>query len=149
VIGHGDDLPFLELVAARSQVDDRVHFLRGISDAQMIDVYRHCEAFVLPSGKEGFGIVFLEAMFFGAPVIAASEKGALDVVRDEETGLTVPFGDTTALKEAIERLCTDRPLRDRLCANGRAQVVAGGAFTFARFTERCAQVFEFARTAAA
>jgi len=42
---------------------------------------------VLPSGKEGFGIVFLEAMYFGAPVIAAAEKGALDVVQDGETGL--------------------------------------------------------------
>jgi len=54
--------------------------------------------FVLPSGKEGFGIVFLEAMFFGAAVIAASEKGALDVIQDGETGLLVRFGDTVALR---------------------------------------------------
>jgi len=90
----------------------------------------------LPSGKEGFGIVFLEAMFFGAPVIAASEKGAVDVVRDGETGIAVRYGDTIAIKEAIERLQFDTNLRDRLCANGRSLVSDQGPFTFASFVER-------------
>jgi glycosyltransferase involved in cell wall biosynthesis len=141
VVGHGDDLPFLQLVAERCGVKDRVHFLRGISDSELIALYRKCESFVLPSGKEGFGIVFLEAMFFGAPVIAAREKGALDVVRDGETGLSVRFGDTIAIKEAIERLGSDADLRERLRADGHALVVDGGPFTFVRFTDRCAEAF--------
>ncbi len=114
--------------------------MRGVSDAELVSLYERCEAFVLPSGKEGFGIVFLEAMYFGAPVIAAGEKGAIDVVRDGDTGIAVPFGDTIAIKEAIERIRSDAALRTRLRANGRSMVVDGGPFTFARFTERCADV---------
>ena len=140
VIGQGNDVPFLELIADRCGVGSRVHFMRGVSDAELLSLYERCEAFVLPSGKEGFGIVFLEAMYFGAPVIAAREKGATDVVRDGDTGIAVPFGDTVAIKEAIERIRSDNVLRARLRANGRSMVVDGGPFTFARFTDRCADV---------
>jgi phosphatidylinositol alpha-1,6-mannosyltransferase len=149
VIGHGNDLPFLQLVAERCGVKDRVHFMRGISDSELIALYQKCEAFVLPSGKEGFGIVFLEAMFFGAPVIAAGEKGATDVVRNGDTGIVVRFGDAIALKEAIERIGSDTTLRERLRRNGRSIVVDGGPFTFSRFTQRCAEVFELGETIAA
>jgi phosphatidyl-myo-inositol dimannoside synthase len=141
VIGHGNDLPFLQLVAERCCVKDRVHFVRGVSDSELIALYQKCDAFVLPSGKEGFGIVFLEAMFFGAPVIAAREKGAVDVVRDGDTGITVDFGDVIAVKRAIEALVRDGELRERLRSNGRALVTDGGPFTFACFARRCADVF--------
>jgi glycosyltransferase involved in cell wall biosynthesis len=140
VIGQGDDLPFLKCVAERCGVSHRVHFLSGVSDAELITLYRRCAAFVLPSGKEGFGIVFLEAMYFGAPVIAAAEKGAVDVVRDGETGMLVRFGDAVALKGVVERLQHDRALRERVIAGGHATVTAAGQFTFARFAQRCADV---------
>lgn len=142
IVGHGNDLSFLQLVAERCGVNNRVHFMRGVGDSELISLYQQCEAFVLPSGKEGFGIVFLEAMFFGAPVIAALEKGAIDVVQDCITGLMVRFGDTVAIKEAIERLVSDIELRKRVQANGRSMVVEDGPYTFSRFTRRCAEVFE-------
>jgi glycosyltransferase involved in cell wall biosynthesis len=149
VIGHGRDLQFLELVAERCCVRERVHFVRGVSDSELIALYQKCAAFVLPSGKEGFGIVFLEAMFFGAPVIAAREKGAMDVVRDGDTGISVPFGDVIAIKQAIETLASDDALRERLRAGGRLLVTDGGPFTFASFTGRCADVFGIGATAEA
>jgi len=149
VIGHGRDLPFLELVAERCCVRERVHFVRGVSDSELIALYQKCAAFVLPSGKEGFGIVFLEAMFFGAPVIAAREKGAMDVVRDGDTGISVPFGDVIAVKQAIEALVSDSALCERLRAAGRLLVTDGGPFTFARFTSRCAEVFGIDQTVGA
>jgi len=138
VVGHGGDVPFLKKVAMHHGVGHRVHFLSGISDDEMVTLYETCEAFVLPSGKEGFGIVFLEAMFFGAPVIAAAEKGALDVVRDGQSGLLVRFGDSIAVKQAIERLSGDPSLREHLRQTGRLSVVADGSFTFSRFVERSA-----------
>jgi glycosyltransferase involved in cell wall biosynthesis len=142
VIGSGNDSSFLQQVAKRCGVRHRVHFLPGTKDAELISYYERCAAFVLPSGREGFGIVFLEAMYFGAPVIAAKEKGALDVVRDQETGLLVRFGDCLALKDAIERLGADLELRERLRVAARATVNGRGPFTFARFAERCADVLE-------
>jgi glycosyltransferase involved in cell wall biosynthesis len=149
VVGQGNDVGFLQSVAQRCGVLHRVRFLRGIADDELIDLYAQCQAFVLPSGKEGFGIVFLEAMYFGAPVIAAAEKGALDVVRDGENGLLVRFGDTIALKQAIERVVSDAPLRERLRQTGRSCVVTGGEFTFSRFVERTAEVFDLSGTRAA
>jgi glycosyltransferase involved in cell wall biosynthesis len=149
IVGEGSDRPFLQWVAARFNVGERVHFWSGVTDPELTGLYTRCQAFVLPSGKEGFGIVFLEAMFFGAPVIAAAEKGALDVVRDNETGLLVPFGDCIALKRAVDRICSDDVLRERLRKAGRSTVTGDGAFTFARFVERSAQVLEIARVAAA
>lgn len=145
VVGHGDDVAFLKRVARRFGVEHRVHFLSEVDDRELVNLYGQCEAFVLPSGKEGFGIVFLEAMFFGAPVIAAAEKGALDVVKDGETGLLVRFGDSIALQRAIERLAADDALRAKLRQGGRATVVADGAFTFQRFVERTADVLEIPR----
>lgn len=149
VIGRGEDLPFLELVAERCGVRERVHFLRDVGDSELMSIYRRCTAFVLPSGNEGFGIVFLEAMSFGAPVIAAREKGALDVVRDGETGLLVRFGDTIAIRDAIERIVSDGPLREHLRGNGLSLVSEGGQFTFSRFVQRCAEIFDLDETAAA
>lgn len=141
VAGRGDDQEFLERIAARFGIQNRVHFVGAVSDSELADLYRKCSAFVLPSGKEGFGIVFLEAMYFGAPVIAAHEKGVTDVVRDEETGLTVGYGDTVALAKAIERIVTDTKLRSRLQEAGRATVIGHGQFTSHAYTERLAQVF--------
>jgi len=146
IVGQGNDLDFLQQVAGRCGVRDRVHFLDRMSDADLIELYRQCTAFVLPSANEGFGIVFLEAMYFGAPVIAAAEKGALDVVQDQETGLLVRFGDAVAIKNAIERLQGEPELRDRLRTAGRASVTNRGEFTFTRFTERCAQALELAES---
>jgi glycosyltransferase involved in cell wall biosynthesis len=141
IVGQGNDMAFLQEVAIRYGVAHRVHFLRGISDAELVNMYTECQAFVLPSGKEGFGIVFLEAMYFGAPVIAAAEKGALDVVKDGETGLLVRFGDSMAIKAAIERLNADAALREHLRERGRSTVVGDGEFTFSRFTEHAAKIF--------
>lgn len=142
IAGWGEDREFLQEVVDRCGLSDRVHFVGAVSDAALVGLYRNCRAFVLPSGKEGFGIVFLEAMYFGAPVIAAREKGAVDVVSDEETGLLVPYGDTVALKNACERILGDAALRDRLRRAGRACVVEEGPFTFQAYVARLARVFD-------
>jgi glycosyltransferase involved in cell wall biosynthesis len=65
----------------------------------------------------------------------------LDVVKDGETGLLVPYGDSMSVKRAIERLSADATLRNRLRERGRAMVVGDGEFTFSRFTQRAAAIF--------
>jgi phosphatidyl-myo-inositol dimannoside synthase len=139
IAGGGNDREHLETVAARCGVAERVHFAGAVSDETLALLYRTCSAFVLPSGQEGFGIVFLEAMYFGAPVIAAREKGAIDVVRDGETGLLVRYGDAADLAAAIDRMLRDDALRTRLREAALKTVVGDGQFTFRAFTNRCAQ----------
>ncbi len=142
IAGRGDDVDFLQGIASRMGVKHRVHFVGSQSDARLAELYRSCVAFVLPSGKEGFGIVFLEAMYFGAPVIAAAAKGALDVVEHERTGLLVPYGDTVALKQAMERLLADEALCHRLRGQARQSVNDEGQFTFGAFARRLAVVLD-------
>jgi glycosyltransferase involved in cell wall biosynthesis len=127
-------------VARRLGVAERVLFLGAVDDAELAGIYRKSTAFVLPSGQEGFGLVFIEAMYFGAPVIAAGEKGALDVVRHEETGLLVPFGDVVSIKASAERLLGDPELCARLASNARKLMTDRGEFTFDAFLARCAAV---------
>ena len=140
IAGDGDDRGFLEWMASEFGIRDRVQFVGAVSDSELAELYRGCTAFVLPSGKEGFGLVYLEAMYFGAPVVAAAEKGVLDVIQHEHTGLLIPFGDTVRLKAGLDRLLADQALRDRLSQEACRNVVDGGAFTFQAFARRWAGV---------
>ncbi len=140
VAGSGDDVPFLRNVAERLGISERVKFVGSLTDEELMALYRECEAFVLPSGQEGFGIVFLEAMYFGAPVIAAREKGAVDVVRDDRNGLLVDFGDVLALRAAIDRVVAMPSVADRLRLAGKALVSGDGEFTFSAFTRRAGEL---------
>jgi glycosyltransferase involved in cell wall biosynthesis len=79
-------------------------------------------------------------MYFGSPVIAAREKGAVDVVKDGVSGLTIDFGDVCALASALDRVLVDTDLRARLTAGGHALVTDNGPFTFTSFAARAADL---------
>jgi glycosyltransferase involved in cell wall biosynthesis len=121
-VGSGDDLPRLRKVAADSEVEDRVHFLENLSREELAACYSRADIFALPSSGEGFGLVFLEAMAFSKPVIAAASAGAMDVVEDDVNGLMVPAGDSERLAGALRRLLCDASLRERLGRQGAATV---------------------------
>ena len=97
IVGKGDDQPRLRELAASLGIADRVVFEQDLTDEELADRYRRCAVFVLPSGQEGFGIVFLEAMRFSKPCIGGDAGGTPDVIEDGETGLLVPYGDLEAL----------------------------------------------------
>ncbi len=78
---------------------------------------------VLPSEAEGFGLVLIEAMAAGVPIVATRAFGIRDVVDDGRTGLLVPVRSPAALAEAIRRVVEDKTLRDRLVMEGRAEVL--------------------------
>src|SRR5260370_2769308 len=83
------------------------------------------------SRGEGFGLVFLEAMAHGKPVIGGAHGGTPDVVEDGVTGLLVPHGDAALLSSALESLLTDPSRACAMGARGRERVQA--AYTFERF----------------
>lgn len=137
IVGKGDDKPRLEALAAELGVADRVTFEQDLSDEELAEAYRRCSAFVLPSGQEGFGIVFLEAMRFAKPCIGGNEGGTPEVIDDESTGMLVPFGDVEALERAMERLVADPALRARMGVAGHERLESH--FVFPRFRERVAE----------
>jgi glycosyltransferase involved in cell wall biosynthesis len=87
VVGDGDDRPRLQQHAAAVGVADRVVFAGWIPDEQKVAHYRLADAFAMPSRGEGFGIVFLEAMACGVPVLASTLDGSREAVLDGQLGL--------------------------------------------------------------
>jgi len=117
-VGGGDDLPRQRKIAHELGVTECVHFFENLSREQIAACYAKAEIFALPSMGEGFGLVFLEAMAFSKPVVAAAAGGATDVVEDGINGLLVPPGDTERLAETLDRLLGDEPLRLELGKRG-------------------------------
>jgi phosphatidylinositol alpha-1,6-mannosyltransferase len=93
IIGDGDDRPRLEELAGRLRILDIVHFQGRTTDQTLRDTLSHSHVFVLPSKKEGFGLVYLEAMAAGLPCIAANYGGVPEVVEHGRDGFLVEYGD--------------------------------------------------------
>jgi glycosyltransferase involved in cell wall biosynthesis len=83
IVGQGDDLPRLTALAERLGVAASVDFLGPIPDEALRAEYAGCDFFALPSRREGFGLVYLEAMTYGKACLAARAGGAPEVVNDE------------------------------------------------------------------
>jgi phosphatidyl-myo-inositol dimannoside synthase len=108
VAGDGDDRARLEQKAAALELGGQVTFTGFLSEATLAELYRRCAGFVMPSRGEGFGLVFLEAMRAGKPVLAARGSAAEETVVDEKTGLLVDPDDREELREGLARLI-ERP----------------------------------------
>ena len=95
-------------------LDDLVTFLGKRAQDTLPYYYSAAEAVVVPSHYESFGIVALEAMACGTPVVASQVGGLAYLVQDGVTGYTVPFSDVQALADRLEELLNNPHLRDRL-----------------------------------
>jgi phosphatidylinositol alpha-1,6-mannosyltransferase len=138
VVGGGDDLPRLRRLAADRGAGDRVTFFQGLSRDQLAACYARCDIFALPSTGEGFGIVFLEAMAFGKPVVGADSGGIPDLIENNLNGLLIPPRDLESLVAALKGLLHDATLRTQLGARGAERV--RGEYTFASFAMNLEQI---------
>lgn len=124
-------------------IADRVHFAGEVPEADLPRYYAACDIFVLPASErsEAFGMVQLEAMAAGKPVICTElGTGTSFVNVNGETGLVVPARAPRALADAIARLSADADLRARMGAAGRARVRA--EFTLEKMVTRILTVYE-------
>lgn len=104
----------LKAMHAQLNLGDLVVFLGARDQNTLQYYYNAAEAVVMPSHYESFGMVALEAMACGTPVIASDVGGLSHLVRDGETGFHVPSGDHLALASTLARLLQDDALRLRL-----------------------------------
>lgn len=101
-------------------ISQNIHLLGHVDDADLAALYRESSVLVHPAWSEGYGLVLLEAMAMGLPVIAAAATGPTEILRDGENGLLVPVRNAGALAKAIERILNDEVLCTRLKAGGAA-----------------------------
>ena len=137
VIGGGPELENLRALALELEVAHSVTFQGAVpEDEEVRRAYGQAHVFCLPSLQEGFGIVFVEAMAAGLPVVAARAGAVPEVVEEGKTGLLVPPGDPEALAAALIRLLEPEEgaaLRRRLGEAGRKR---SRRFTPPRVAER-------------
>jgi phosphatidyl-myo-inositol dimannoside synthase len=101
IVGDGDDRPRLEALATQTGVAKNVQFAGLVPPEELPDYFRLADVFVMPSTCEGFGIVFLEAMATGIPVIGGNKDGSLDPLADGVLGIAVDPQDDKELASAI------------------------------------------------
>jgi phosphatidyl-myo-inositol dimannoside synthase len=138
VVGDGTDRARLLGLAREMGVADRVYFAGRVSDELLAAFYQACDVFVLPSTREGFGIVLLEAMYYAKPCVGVRAGAIPEVIDDKTTGLLTEPGDPGALAKALVRLLTSDRLRDAMGRAGRERFEA--EFSFQRFRERLRRV---------
>ena len=129
MIGSGDDREWLMNIARDSGVQRHVHFLSGLSYAELSACYAAAELFALPSRGEGFGFVYLEAMARSKAVIGGAHGGAPEVVRDGVTGYLVQHGDTVQLTTSIDALLSNPELAREMGERGKERVEKEFRFT--------------------
>jgi D-inositol-3-phosphate glycosyltransferase len=133
-----DDGDRLRRLAAQLGVADWVQFRGPQPQDTLLDYYRAADLCLMPSRHESFGMVALEAMACGVPVIASRVGGLATTVQDGLTGLLVPGGDETALAAAIGALLADGPRRRVL---GRQAVAWVQAFAWPRVARAVADLY--------
>jgi glycosyltransferase involved in cell wall biosynthesis len=131
IVGDGPEHQNLLELARELEITEATTFLGGIPDAELKAEYAHGDVFCLPSVQEGFGIVFLEAMAAGLPVVSTTAAAIPEVVRHGQTGILVPPGDVVSIAGALLLLLTDD---ERRAAYGRAGRAIVESYDWAHIT---------------
>ena len=93
-----------------------------VGDTEKFELLEMSDIYVSTSQHEGFGLVFLEAMHCGLPIVCYDHGGQTDFLRDDETGFVVKLNDEMAFGERLRQLIDDSGMRRRLGENNRHAV---------------------------
>jgi glycogen synthase len=108
-----------QFLAAHPALTEAVVFHGELDDASLVSLYETADIFCVPSRYESFGIIYIEAMRYGLPVVALAAGGVTDIVVDGETGLLCNDKTAFAVQSALQTLLSDRKLRQRMGQAGR------------------------------
>ena len=143
MIGSGPLDGTLREIAVANGVADRITWLPPVGQDEKVAWFHAADVFALPSVErsEAFGLVQLEAHASGTPVVSTNLTTSVPFVnQDGVTGLTVPVGDVAAFSDALQRLCGDAALRERLGAQARER--AWSEFTIERMVDDTLAIYE-------
>lgn len=123
IIGDGPLRETLGDAARAAGIGDQVRFFGYLSDEAKWQLLRNADVYVSTAVHEGFGIVFLEAMEVGLPIVTYDEGGQVDFLEEGVTAFLVPLGNTHAFTTSLRRLIQDPALRRRMGEQGKRAVV--------------------------
>jgi glycosyltransferase involved in cell wall biosynthesis len=141
LVGSGDDLPRIKSLIRELHLEDYVILPGFVSDDELPDYYNLCDVFVMPSKKEGFGIVFLEALAYGKPVIAGNKDGSRDALLDGKLGILIDPDNVDELAEAIINVLEGK-VEPRLLDPDYLKVTVLEHFGFDKFSKRVEEILQ-------
>jgi 1,4-alpha-glucan branching enzyme len=110
LVGSGPEEETLRSRVRKTDLEDRVHFIDAVDHSRVLALMDAASLFVLPSLEEAFGIVLVEAMSQGLPIVASDVQGIPSIIQNEVNGYLVPPGDERALAERIIQLLDNESL---------------------------------------
>jgi glycosyltransferase involved in cell wall biosynthesis len=122
VAGDGPSASAMLEMAEQLGIADNVEMLGHVSGPDLARCYEEADAFVLPSYREGFPTVLLEAMSAGLPIVTTALRGAVDRLEEGVNALFVPARRPDLLAQALARLLADEQLRAAMAANNLAKI---------------------------
>ncbi|MFC6795410.1 glycosyltransferase family 4 protein [Halobaculum halobium] len=120
-------------------IEDNVVFTGAVDHGEVAHYYTAADVFCLPSHHESFGMVNIEAMACGTPVVSTRIDAIEEYLVDGKNGLLVPPGDVDGLAAALRRLADDASLRERLGRNARE---TASQFSWDAQTARLEEIYE-------
>jgi glycosyltransferase involved in cell wall biosynthesis len=141
IVGKGDDRLRLEQYIAEHQLQDCVTLAGFISDEELPDYYNLCDVFAMPSKLEGFGIVYLEAMASGKPVVGGYD-GAMDALQGGQLGALVNPDDVNAIAQTLIQILQGTHPNPLLYQPLALREAAIQAFGFDRFQQNVFNLLE-------
>jgi len=139
LVGSGSDEDRIKTLIRDNNLQERVVLTGFVPHEKLVDYYNLCDAFVMPSQGEGFGIVFLEALACGKPVIAGNKDASLEAILNGELGILVAPNNINEIKEAIIKVLkreVHQNLLDGLYLRQRVLDVFG----FSKFKEQVSEI---------
>ncbi|MBR7192917.1 glycosyltransferase family 4 protein [Gordonia sp. SCSIO 19800] len=138
IAGDGTQREWLMEQARKHRVGKAVRFVGPVDHAELVTLMHRCDAIVLPSRYEPFGIVALEAAATGVPLIVSTAGGLGEAVREPDTGLTFEPADVAGLAAAVRATLSDPGAAAQRALRARARLTAD--FSWAEVAERTASV---------
>lgn len=117
IIGDGPELINLKALAQEFGVSERLNFVGQVDEDKKFQYLSNADVFVLSSIHEGFGIVLQEAMQVGLPIVATSEGGQVDIVRDGHNGFLVPVSNEKFLADKIDSILNSKEISTKMKIN--------------------------------
>ena len=134
-LGEGDDRPRLRSLISKYQLEDCVTLAGSVEDDELADHYNLCDVFAMPSKKEGFGIVYVEALACGKPALGGNQDGTVDALSHGELGALVNPDDTEAIASTLIQILQGSYPNPLIYQPERLRQKAIERFSFERFQE--------------
>jgi len=122
IVGDGPEMEFLANLTESLNLTERIKFPGYIADDDKYSYLKNADAFILTSLHEGFGIVFMEAMFIGLPIVCTNHGGQVDFLVNNENALLIDVGDVESCSKSMMRVYKDDKLYKLMSKNNKIKV---------------------------